>query len=381
MPFNKSGKLIVKPKIKVRKPRKVKSAPANKPTASAPVSYGTITQYKQPLFRSTKGNKVRITHREMFTVVGPYANTSFTTSSYRINPCNQVLFPWLSLIAGNFEFYKFNKLKFEYVQRCSTGSTGSIVMFVDYDVIDSPPATEVIACSNENAISGPVWMPITCTASAAGLRGGVSEKYTAVSIPANADPKTYDDGRFTFCIADQATSSVLGRLWVEYDVEFSRPQLPYPVYGSAMRLTRAAGFDPYNPFTGYTALDQSGPYVITPSSANQFQISGLSPNTVYSVEVNVFMSGGTVYSSNWNTWVGATMLGGQAPSNTAINTVSTNAGYSVLLKAVIGAATSTILGSFNLTGSTLPSGAYTKIQVICYPIYSQSGAAEVAWFY
>lgn len=129
------------------------------PILGAPVSVGSNVQlYRSPAL-STNGNTCRISHREYLTPVTS-TTTDFTVFKFYLNPGVASTFPWLYYIANNFELYKFLKLQFEYLPRCSSASFGSVTIAIDYDAADSAPLTksEVIMFATQKTSS--VWQPM-----------------------------------------------------------------------------------------------------------------------------------------------------------------------------------------------------------------------------
>jgi hypothetical protein len=217
------GKLPRKKKNKARK-----SQGSTMVTVTAPAARSTKTVTKQAQMVTT-ANTLSVRHRELISLVSA-ANGGFPLQSFRINPGNTGLFPWLSNIAANYETYKFKGLRFLYVSQAPTTAPGSVRMVVDYDVLDASPNGVVQMSSMVGCVSSPLWAgtggKLMHVSSASNL-SKFKEYFVATTVPAGADAKTYDVGRMFLSIVSSSGAALpdIGELWVEYDVCFYTPQL------------------------------------------------------------------------------------------------------------------------------------------------------------
>jgi hypothetical protein len=152
---------------------------------------------------------------------------------FPLNPGQGASFPWLSLQAKQWERYKFKWIKFEYAREvtefATAGTIGKVMMNIDLDASDQPPATKTqvmdtdktllahgMPCENfAMVIPGKILHP---TGQPLYVRPG--------GLPGASDIKTYDCGNLwisTSGVADNTTK--LGELHVTYAVEFSVPVL------------------------------------------------------------------------------------------------------------------------------------------------------------
>jgi len=118
-----------------------------------PTSYAT--QYRG----STKWDgSITIEHRELVTTL-----TAAQYRSFVVNPSNANLFPYLSVLAKNFETYEFKKLQFDVVTGQSTNTSGTYWMALDPDSLDilptgsGPNITKTQAMAFRDSLSSPVW--------------------------------------------------------------------------------------------------------------------------------------------------------------------------------------------------------------------------------
>jgi hypothetical protein len=180
----------------------------------------------------------RVVHREYLGDVftGPSAGT-FNNTSFPINPGLSYVFPYLSQIASNFEEYSFKGLAFEFVTTTSpynsSSAMGSAVMSMEYNA-SAPPFTSKPQMENSDfAISArfdkSMLYGVECKENA------LNSYYIRSS--ASTIPVTNTDlGNFQFATAPASTfptNSIIGELWVSYDVELLRPRISPERYGYA----------------------------------------------------------------------------------------------------------------------------------------------------
>lgn len=195
---------------------------------TAPVASATATRSNIPRFSQRQGTKT-INHAELLGTIS--GHTGFSVTIYPLNPGLAETFPWLSKQAQGWEMYRFKKLKFIYVSRCATTKIGSIMMIPEYDPNDSVPLTEEIASSFQGCIEDSSWKNLECRLNVAGMHGPAIRKYVRDSaVPGNLG--TYDAGKFYLARVSQDNTDAVGKLWVEYEVEFFIPQtMPAEVKG------------------------------------------------------------------------------------------------------------------------------------------------------
>jgi hypothetical protein len=164
-------------------------------------------------------------------VEGSTDSTEFKIESFRLNPANSELFPWLSTIAPNFQEYAITGMLVEYKTMASDLSTtlnlGTVIMTADYNALADPPLTKIAMENMENAGSVKPSMsnimPIEC-----------AKKLTSVSThlfvgPVDAevgDARLYDMANiFIASLGIPRDNTVIGELWVTYEIAFYKPKL------------------------------------------------------------------------------------------------------------------------------------------------------------
>lgn len=236
---------------------------------SAPNSVQTVAMKSNPnvQYSVNEGRmSCRVKHREFVQDVGGTPTGNFGVwFSPRINPGSGSIFPWLADISDRFEKYKFHSLCFEYRSSVGTTSAGKVLLSVDFDVLDSIPATKVAMGQQSVMAEGPVWSNFQLPISPKNLSNAPAERYVAAAINgnqivSNADMKTYDLGRLTVATAGVAQPPTLcGELWVEYDVELITPTTP-PASGNAVQGASTTAI----PFVTQLLPSQNGNVYFTP---------------------------------------------------------------------------------------------------------------------
>lgn len=169
------------------------------------------------------GRRCVVVHREMLSEV--LGSVGFQVQhNLALNPGLPLSFPWLSKMAANWEQYVFRRLSFHYIARCSTLTAGAVMMAPDYDVNDRAPLDKKQLLAYQNASENSSWTKQSCFLSRSSMFPFGGRKYIRDTLVAKSQ-NTYDAGRFLLCVQGQADNSAIGDLWVEYEVEFSVPQI------------------------------------------------------------------------------------------------------------------------------------------------------------
>lgn len=190
----------------------------------AAAAYATGVKSMEP--RITTGPRsARIQHRELVDTIP--GSTSFAVYwSFILNPGMSETFNWLATQAANWEQYRFHKLCFHYISRCGSTTVGSVILSPDYDSMDAPPEVEGNATNNRDAVEDAPWKEFSCVLDPVAMHPNGPRKYVrSTYVVPGADYKTYDAGQLHVCTSEMANTDAVGKLWVEYDVEFFVPQV------------------------------------------------------------------------------------------------------------------------------------------------------------
>lgn len=190
---------------------------------SAPVSMASTVRNVQPKIAYNGSNSCCIAHRELISTINHSVN--FSVVSFALNPGLSATFPWLAPMAAQWEQYRFKKLIFNYVTRTSTTTVGSVLLAPDYDASDSAPSSEVNMASYQDCVEDVPWKNLICKLNTASMHVIQQRKYLRTSaIPSGTDVKLYDVGNFFVATTGGTSTDAIGKLYVEYEVEFFIPQ-------------------------------------------------------------------------------------------------------------------------------------------------------------
>ena len=216
----------------------------------APVSIAIKQETKAPRLNTRDGNLL-VSHREFigYSKFTPLDGVSWVLDGdlpLYLTPTNPALFPWLAKMAQNYEKYRFNRLRFEFVPLQPTSSQGQVSMVLDYDPNDPLPATSLEMENGYKAVSQSVWAPQTMSVDPSKLGDGAGKGFRYTGVPAaGADMKFYYAGQLIIaydCISNLVTSNCVGKFYVSYDIELTIPQLfPEEGFVLAGNLVSASG--------------------------------------------------------------------------------------------------------------------------------------------
>lgn len=218
-----------------------------------------------PKFVSNTSRNVRIQHRECFGAVSSPTNAiNFNSSTYSINPGNEVLFPWLSSIASNYEKYKIHGAVVYFESSSSdyaaSGALGNVIIATNYNSAEIPWSDDISMLNSEFAVAGKPSFNLAHPLECSPLYGGQDDYLyvrdaAAISGSTTVDPRLYDFGLLQVATRglSAAVGTELGRLWVTYDIEFVRPLINPS--GSMKYGTTSLSANVSDPFTTMFAID------------------------------------------------------------------------------------------------------------------------------
>jgi len=235
-----------KKKTAVQGPSRARRGPRNKRFAGAGYhGVGATTGLSKSQLGPPLSYNMEVPYTEECLGSVASAGSTFTNTTYIINPANNVTFPWLSGIAAKFEKYRFRKLHFKFVSTSAdaVGSTntalGSVLLNTNYDVLDSAFANQVQMEDYGGAAEDKPAEHQVHVVDTAGRRGGdagarfnlVSAAQTAATepYPTNSSAHDYDLGLFQIATVGQQAVSTLGRLYVCYQVQLIRRKIDTPL--------------------------------------------------------------------------------------------------------------------------------------------------------
>jgi hypothetical protein len=158
-----------------------------------------------------------------------------------------------------------------------------VILAPDYDPADPSPSSEARVTSYKDAVEGSAWQLLECVLDPLAMHELGPRKFIRDMVPAG-DIKTFDVASFFLCTVEQADSSAIGKLWVDYDVELFVPQLsaqasPIPQSGTSFYVATGQ--------TLTTAVEAAIDWTLVVNAAGE-SAGVFTPNKgVYMVEGNV----------------------------------------------------------------------------------------------
>jgi hypothetical protein len=272
---------------------------------------------KQTTALASFGNNkdgVRMKHREFIGDLKAGVQNSFSVTPFPLNPGLVQVFPFLAAIANNFEEYQFHGLVFEFVTNTSPYSTvsnmGSIVMAAQYDAYNTPYVSKLQMENSDYAVSS---IPHRNMMYGFECANHVQPYYYVRSGTVSQPINLTDIGTFYVGVQNTtafAEGSVLGELWITYDVELLRPrlvpslvpQVPNRMHWSGYQVTAGtSAFTPKfsdPPSTLNQVFRKSGAIFATVNayevtSGMSFEFPGISKNEAYRLLVYAYLSTNT----------------------------------------------------------------------------------------
>lgn len=216
-------------------------------TSKRPSSrYGTITGYgtyygtgrairsgtQVPKVKNSKGGFC-IQHKEFIGDIP--ASQAFTLASLPINPGQKDTFPWLSQIAENFEEWVPKGIIFHFkstssnavVSTNANAALGAVIMATEYNVINPVFGNKQQMENYEGAVSCDPSKNMTHFVESSKTHNPLGVYFVRTgSVPEGSDQRFYDMGLFQIASTGmQANQSVIGELWVSYDIELKKPRM------------------------------------------------------------------------------------------------------------------------------------------------------------
>lgn len=185
-----------------------------------------------PVFKSNpRTRNTIIRHREFIADIT--GTTSFTNTSYPINPGLVASLPWGSQIAANFEQYRVRGMVFEFKTTSATAivsgtnsAMGTVIMCTEYNSLN-PGFTSKSAMENHEFCTSSIpsnsfLHPVECARHST----TIENLYIRTgAVPSGADQRMYDLGVFQIATVGMQGSNTIGELWVTYEIELIKPVL------------------------------------------------------------------------------------------------------------------------------------------------------------
>jgi len=228
-------------------------------TLTKPGSYIVNGAEQVPMMGSGMDGSFRVQHREFLTNIS--SSVGFSNLIYDINPGLVETFPWISAIAAQFEQYKIMGMTVDYVSTSATSlvsgtnvAMGSVSIATQYNSL-SPPFSNLQQLLNYQFATS--CKPSENLCHAIECDPGQTPSlplYVRTGAVTSGDLRLYDLGQVNVATYGSQAVSVIGQLWISYDVMFLKPKLG----DSATSLTPMY-FGTYYPSTVATRFSDNNP--------------------------------------------------------------------------------------------------------------------------
>lgn len=208
--------------------------------SSAPIAISRLVKQGTPSI-STRGGDIVIRHRELMLDISTSGGGELVRTYTEANPGLYTSFPWLSRIASRFESYTFTYLAYEYVPMCSSTTPGCLTIGPDYDVSDYIPEDIITVSSFPNAVRTSLWQPCKMVCDPRLLTKLVKERMVRSDDVDAVDMKLYDAACTYFFTYGSNASTVVGSMWVEYEIVLRTPSMDTSVGDEASAKLVAGG--------------------------------------------------------------------------------------------------------------------------------------------
>jgi len=123
-------------------------------SVAVPMSTGTVFRNIRTPAVNTRGDSVIVGNSEILFEVATAASGAFGTDLIALNMQN---LNWLSGVAANYSKFRWRKLRLVYIPACSTSTSGSVTMGLQYQYTETAPTTIIQAAAYYRSVTSPVW--------------------------------------------------------------------------------------------------------------------------------------------------------------------------------------------------------------------------------
>lgn len=134
-------------------------------------------------------------------------------NTFTLNPGLPASFPWLSVIANQFEKYRMSKVVYRFRPSKGSSSPGIVVLAFEPDATDLPPSSALEIAQGLRYADGPVWSDLEL------LVPMKFEGFVRNSAIANSDVRLSDAGKVYVAVEGCADTTICGYIEAEYTIE------------------------------------------------------------------------------------------------------------------------------------------------------------------
>lgn len=189
---------------------------------SAASAYGTVVSTSAAIQQSSRGGH-RVKHRELISGALQGSVGFVKQLTIKLNPGLAESFPWLSNVASQFEHYTIHSLGLSFVSTSATTETGVLIMSPEYDPSTADPSSETECTQVAGTVESPSWQSCRIQLDPKSLHPSGPKKFVRRGAVAG-DVRLSDAGKVHIATTGQGGVRALGKIWMEYDVEFFKPQ-------------------------------------------------------------------------------------------------------------------------------------------------------------
>lgn len=226
---------------------------------SAPIARSTTSRAAAPSSSSQNGTKI-VKFREYIDTVGAMGNDFSVRLFQQFKP---TAFPWLKVESAGWERYEVRSLRYVFEAACSSTTVGSVVMCLDYDVLDAQPAGLREVMNNRSAVVTSAWQSATLSADPRSIND-----YTKTLFVSSSTDRATSPCSFTFATDGVPAGTQVGRLFVEYDILLKIQQQPNPMVGCVCAALTIRRIDPLGPFTSARQAENNAAFQLLNDNGN-----------------------------------------------------------------------------------------------------------------
>ena len=340
--------------------------------------YNSIWNSTQTPKFASRGRGNIITNREYIGDIFTSATGAFDITSYKIQPGLASTFPWLSTLAQNYEQYKIHGMIFEFKSTLGDNSgvqnVGTVIMGTEYNVSTADYANKQVMENSEFAQSAKSVASqihgIECASREQPMKMLYvrTGKLPAANISAGDNLKWYDFANFQIATTGfPAIVQNIGELWVSYQIEFFKPQIPANIGGAVQSLHVSRTVASAAAYLGTTLNYVAGSLSAVFPNNNSITISGFYISNSYMLIVNwdgaaaatsnvtVAITGGTATATNkLILGAGGSALKTYGTPGAAVGTMSLEWAFTCLKHDV----------TFTFSAGTIPTNALCDIYIV-----------------
>lgn len=189
---------------------------------SAPTNRSNNIRSGVPKVSYKRNGDLLVKHREF--IIDLPGSVAFAITTININPGLPAVFNWLYRLAQCYSSYIVHNFKVCFETESSTGSTGTVVIAIDYDPSNSAPTTKAQAMAYRGSVRSAPWAPSCHVSLTEDLRKRQSYYVRGGALIPGQDVALFDVGNLFLITQGMASAVVVGEVWIDYEIEFRTPK-------------------------------------------------------------------------------------------------------------------------------------------------------------